>query len=104
MRNILGQSFFQIIIIVWMVFAGETLFYVPIGRSLSKGAPPTEHYSMIFHTFVMMQCFNEINSRKVHNEVNVFQGIFRTALFSVIVVGTIIVQFLLVEFIPDVVF
>jgi len=98
MRNILGHSYFQIIVILWMVFCGETMFYVPIGRGLSKGARPTEHYSMIFHTFVMMQCFNEINSRKVHNEMNVFEGIFRTSLFTVIVVGTILVQFVLCEY------
>ena len=35
------------------------------------------------------QCFNEINSRKIHNEYNVFSGIHKNLLFIVIVAGTV---------------
>lgn len=47
---------------------------------------------MIFHTFVMMQVFNEINSRKLGaNEYNVFKGFFNNLLFLVIMIITIVV-------------
>lgn len=39
-------------------------------------SPPSEHYTIIFNTFVMMQLFNEINARKIYGERNMFNGIF----------------------------
>jgi len=57
----------------------------------------TQHYTIIFNVFVLMQCFNEINSRKIHNEINVFEGIHKNLLFVFIVVGTVIGQVALIE-------
>mmetsp|Transcript_5585 Transcript_5585/g.12989 ORF Transcript_5585/g.12989 Transcript_5585/m.12989 type:complete len:1056 (-) Transcript_5585:318-3485(-) len=57
----------------------------------------TQHYTMVFNVFVLMQIFNEINSRKIHNELNVFDGVFRNSFFLVIVIGTLITQFALIE-------
>merc|ERR1712072_234733 len=34
----------------------------------------SEHYTMIFNTFVLMQLFNEINARKLFGELNVWSG------------------------------
>ena len=45
-----------------------------------------------------LQIFNEINSRKVHNELNVFTGLFSNWLFLAILVGTAGVQAIIVEF------
>lgn len=39
-----------------------------------------------------MQLFNEINSRKIHGERNVFAGIFRNLIFCSVVLGTFISQ------------
>jgi Ca2+ transporting ATPase len=56
------------------------------------------HFTMIFNTFVMMQVFNEINSRKIGEfEYNVFEGFFNNTLFIFIEVLTIVVQIVLVE-------
>jgi hypothetical protein len=52
---------------------------------------------MVFHAFVFLQVFNEINARKLHNEINVFKGIEHHNMFIAVFVGTVIVQFLLVE-------
>jgi len=57
----------------------------------------TQHYTMVFNVFVLMQIFNEVNSRKIHNELNVFDGVFKNAFFLVIVIGTLVVQFALIE-------
>ena len=32
----------------------------------------SRHFTFVFNTFVMMQVFNFINSRKLHEEVNIF--------------------------------
>lgn len=59
----------------------------------------TEHYSIIFHTFVFMQIFNELNARKIGaTEYNIFHGFFNNFLFLGIVLGTIIVQCLLIQY------
>ena len=39
-----------------------------------------------------MQLFNEINSRKIHGERNVFSGIFHNLIFCSVVLGTFIGQ------------
>jgi Ca2+ transporting ATPase len=47
-------------------------------------------FTMVFHTFVFMQVFNEINSRKIKaNEFNVFSNFFNNYLFIVIEIVTI---------------
>jgi len=61
------------------------------------GGGTNQHYTMVFNVFVLMQVFNEINARKIHNEVNVFEGIMKNTFFIVIVIGTFLVQVLLIE-------
>jgi len=56
-------------------------------------------YTMIFNTFVFMQVFNEINSRKLgEHEYNVFVGFFNNPLFLLIMLFTIVVQMAMVEY------
>ena len=42
---------------------------------------PSVHFTIIFNAFVLMTLFNEINARKIHNERNVFSGIFNNFFF-----------------------
>lgn len=71
---------------------GEKLFDIDSGRNTPLHAPPSEHYTIVFNTFVLMQLFNEINARKIHGERNVFEGIFNNLIFCSIVFGTFIIQ------------
>lgn len=71
---------------------GEKIFDIDSGRNTPLHAPPSEHYTIVFNTFVMMQLFNEINARKIHGERNVFDGIFNNLIFCSIVFGTFIIQ------------
>uniref|UniRef100_A0A671Z241 Calcium-transporting ATPase n=1 Tax=Sparus aurata TaxID=8175 RepID=A0A671Z241_SPAAU len=95
MKNILGQGVYQLIIIFTLLFAGEQIFDIDSGRNAPLHAPPSEHYTIVFNTFVMMQLFNEINARKIHGERNVFEGIFNNLIFCSIVfdVGVFVLQF-----------
>ena len=45
---------------------------------------------MVFNVFVMLQVFNEFNSRKINNEWNIFSHIFDNPMFWYIIIGTII--------------
>uniref|UniRef100_A0A8C6Y5K7 Calcium-transporting ATPase n=1 Tax=Naja naja TaxID=35670 RepID=A0A8C6Y5K7_NAJNA len=98
MKNILGHAFYQLVVVFTLLFAGEKIFDIDSGRNAPLHAPPSEHYTIVFNTFVMMQLFNEINARKIHGERNVFEGIFNNAIFCTIVLGTFIVQVIIVQF------
>ncbi|KAM5182452.1 plasma membrane calcium-transporting ATPase 4-like isoform 2-T3 [Mantella aurantiaca] len=98
MKNILGHAVYQLTIIFTLLFAGETFFDIDSGRNAPLHSPPSEHYTIVFNTFVMMQLFNEINARKIHGERNVFENIFRNPIFCAVVVGTFAAQIVIVEF------
>ena len=97
LRSILGQFLYQCGVLGTILFAGEDIFEIPNGRGRGHGASPTHHYTLVFHTFVMLQVFNEISSRKVNGEWNILDGIMRNWLFHVIIWGTLVVQYVLVE-------
>ncbi|XP_064174875.1 plasma membrane calcium-transporting ATPase 1-like isoform X4 [Anguilla rostrata] len=98
MKNILGHGVYQLTIIFTLLFAGEQIFDIDSGRNAPLHAPPSEHYTIVFNVFVMMQLFNEINARKIHGERNVFEGIFNNLIFCSIVFGTFIIQIVIVQF------
>ncbi|XP_053150604.1 plasma membrane calcium-transporting ATPase 2 isoform X8 [Hemicordylus capensis] len=98
MKNILGHAVYQLTLIFTLLFVGEKMFKIDSGRNAPLHSPPSEHYTIIFNTFVMMQLFNEINARKIHGERNVFDGIFRNPIFCTIVLGTFAVQIVIVQF------
>ncbi|XP_061470212.1 plasma membrane calcium-transporting ATPase 3 isoform X6 [Rhineura floridana] len=98
MKNILGHAVYQLIIIFTLLFVGEIFFDIDSGRNAPLHSPPSEHYTIIFNTFVMMQLFNEINARKIHGERNVFDGIFGNPIFCTIVLGTFGIQIMIVQF------
>uniref|UniRef100_A0A671PTB0 Calcium-transporting ATPase n=1 Tax=Sinocyclocheilus anshuiensis TaxID=1608454 RepID=A0A671PTB0_9TELE len=98
MKNILGHAVFQLTIIFTLLFVGEKIFDIDSGRNALLHSPPSEHYTIIFNTFVLMQLFNEINARKIHGERNVFDGIFANPIFCSIVLGTFAIQIVIVQF------
>ncbi|KAM5287769.1 plasma membrane calcium-transporting ATPase 1 isoform 4-T4 [Ctenodactylus gundi] len=98
MKNILGHAFYQLVVVFTLLFAGEKFFDIDSGRNAPLHAPPSEHYTIVFNTFVLMQLFNEINARKIHGERNVFEGIFNNAIFCTIVLGTFVIQIIIVQF------
>ena len=87
------HSIFQLVVVFVLVFAGAELFNIDsaIDRA-DDDKEPTQHFTIVFNTFVMMQIFNEINARKVHGERNVFKGIMNNRFFVVIIMGTMALQ------------
>ncbi|XP_040059133.1 plasma membrane calcium-transporting ATPase 1 isoform X1 [Gasterosteus aculeatus] len=98
MKNILGHAVYQLVIIFTLLFAGEKIFDIDNGRNTPLHSPPSEHYTIVFNVFVMMQLFNEINARKIHGERNVFEGIYRNPIFCTVVLGTFALQIVIVQF------
>ncbi|KAF8372116.1 mca-3 [Pristionchus pacificus] len=97
-KNILGHALYQLVLLFTLIFYGEHLFNIHNGRWAPLHAPPSQHFTIVFNTFVMMTLFNEINARKIHGERNVFQGLFSNPIYYSIWIGTFISQILIVQF------
>ncbi|CAG9840522.1 unnamed protein product [Diabrotica balteata] len=92
MKNILGQAIYQLVVIFTLLFVGDKILDIESGRGVAIGHPPTQHFTVIFNTFVMMTLFNEFNARKIHGQRNIFEGIFTNPIFYTIWIGTCVAQ------------
>ncbi|KAJ8923536.1 hypothetical protein NQ315_010114 [Exocentrus adspersus] len=92
MKNILGQAVYQLTVIFSLLFISNREEEKKIGKG------PTEHFTVIFNSFVMMTLFNEFNARKIHGQRNVFEGIFTNPIFYTIWIGTCLAQVLIIQY------
>jgi magnesium-transporting ATPase (P-type) len=102
-RQIIGVSVWNIIVMVMLIIfgplmAGLTYSYTDTtNTSGPAGEAKRRHMTLIFNSFVMMQLFNEINCRKIgRRDFNVFESMFHNIYFLVIVLGTFLVQYILI--------
>lgn len=72
-KNIVLHAIYQLTILLVITFKGSDILNITSG---AKVKVPTQHFTIVFNTLVMMTLFNEINSRKVHGERNVFKVIY----------------------------
>lgn len=56
--------------------------------------------SMVFNTFIWMQLFNEINARRINDELNVISGIFNSWIFPSVWVITVACQVIIMVIEP----
>lgn len=73
-------------------FTGPTFFDIDTGIGGDIHSPPTQHFTIIFNTFVMMTLCNEVNARKIHGQRNILEGLRRNPVFIVIWIGTFVAQ------------
>ncbi|KAK4302859.1 hypothetical protein Pmani_025084 [Petrolisthes manimaculis] len=98
MKNILGQAVYMLIVTCTLLFYGDKLLGIDSGRNALLHDPPSQHFTVIYNTFVMMTLFNEINARKIHGERNVFRGIHKNPIFYCIWFGTLVIQIIIVQY------
>lgn len=104
--NMLGQSSYQIIVIMVILFEGPNIFGFLPGHMVEKDntfydgykKQNSVHYTFIFNAFVWMQLFNEINARKLKGEFQVWKGMHKNCLFCSILLITSVLQVIMVEF------
>ena len=100
--NILSQGIFQILILLFIIFKGDSLFGVNSDRELEHYEWNNEHgyhFTIFFDIFVFLQVFNSINARKLNqNEINVFEGIKDNIYYILVQSFIILGQILLVTF------
>ena len=86
LRNIIGQSVYQLTVMFVILYAGQ--YFLDVESTVEKiqqdphaSKELSKQFTLVFNAFVLMTLFNEINSRKLHGERNVFKGIFRNPFF-----------------------
>jgi Ca2+-transporting ATPase len=119
-RFILCHASYQVVILLVLLFEMRNMFWfhdVDPGRPLLSGLPqnlypwcldegslcadldmPRQDTTIIFNTFVLMQVFNEFNARFLEDEINIFAGIFTNHIFWIVIVITLGLQGIIVEF------
>ncbi|XP_072992596.1 calcium-transporting ATPase 10, plasma membrane-type-like [Typha latifolia] len=93
-RNILGQSFYQFIVIWYLQTEGKGLF------RLEDPSSDATLNTLIFNTFVFCQVFNEISSREME-KIDVFKGILDNYVFVGVIATTVIFQVIIVQYLGD---
>ena len=126
-KHIFGQAIPQVILLLIFMFDGENIFrefetdddkvchnpdnkdFVCSGRYYNfdtgkdyKGSNwddygPSRHFTYIFNIFIWFQLFNEINSRRIKDEISVFQGLVKAYWFIIIWFITASVQVIIVQ-------
>ena len=86
LRNIVGQSIYQLTIMFMILYSGEYFLGVESTVKRIQDDPHvaqelSDQFTLVFNAFVLMTLFNEINARKLHGERNVFKGIFSNPFF-----------------------
>ncbi|XP_040357807.1 plasma membrane calcium-transporting ATPase 2 isoform X2 [Ixodes scapularis] len=94
MKNILGHAIYQLTVIFVLLFLGPEIFDIDPGM----GVRLSEHFTIIFNTFVMMTLFNEVNARKIHGERNIFEGLLTNPIFYSILIITAVAQVIIVQY------
>ena len=83
-KMILGQSIYQVIIILIFHFLGHAI--LGIDHSDHGNAVVT---TLVFNVFVFAQIFNSVNCRRLDNKLNIFEGIFKNRYFiAITLIGT----------------
>jgi len=107
-KHIIWMSLYQCIVLFVILFAGEHFIPEPdVALRYGRDSPyvypgrlynwdgsdlykkyekdgASRHLTFVFTTFVFMQIFNMIASRKIHDELNIFDGLFTNAIFCIL--------------------
>ena len=90
---------------MWKMIIGQSVYQLAVGLTLHLAGPSSflssytdpERRTLVFNTFVFMQIFTLVNSRRIDNKLNVLEGLHRDHLFllmmAVMVTGQVLIVF-----------
>ncbi len=105
-RNVLVQSFFQLAVLFLLLYLGPSWLGTNDGDQCVKVDADNiciiqdhTHYTVVFNVFVFCQIFNEFNARSIGDDWKAaFQGLSTNPMFIAIILISIVVQFVFVQF------
>ena len=95
-KQIFVNSVWQIFIILLLTFEpniANGVFFLKPGQFGTR-----VHLTSIFNMFVWLQLFAKLHARKIHDEVNIFEGLLESKMALLVIFLIIIGQILIVEF------
>ncbi|KDN51974.1 calcium-translocating P-type ATPase [Tilletiaria anomala UBC 951] len=95
-KMIIGQSIYQLALILILNFAGARIFHHTPADQLAYETQKLELSALIFNAFVWCQLFSQVNSRRLDRRLNIFEGIHRNPWFIGIMLIEIGAQILIV--------
>lgn len=79
-KMILGQAIYQLAVTFMLYFAGDKLLNAHLSHT-NPELRADQLSTVVFNSFVWMQIFNEFNNRRLDNNFNIFEGMFRNYWF-----------------------
>jgi Ca2+-transporting ATPase len=67
-------------------------------RQMEEVIGPSRHLTFIFTAFVFMQIFNMFAARKIHDELNIFEGIHTNFVFIIVLVLIVLGQWVITSY------
>ena len=80
-KMIIGQSLYQLIVILVLNFAGPRIFNFNYNDPVIATQQRVELGALVFNAFVWCQLFSQINSRRLDRKLNIFEGVHRNPWF-----------------------
>jgi Ca2+ transporting ATPase len=110
-RNMLGQTLYQLAALLILLFLGYRLPVFCLASetgdhrckiesvwdAAEQESKPSQLFTLVFNSFIQMTLFNEINSRKVDGDRNVFKNILDNPFFIGIWLACFGLQVLIVQ-------
>ncbi|EFC45475.1 P-type II calcium ATPase [Naegleria gruberi] len=99
--HIIGQGLYQLVVLLGLYYTGyQYLCYDGkcLATAVGDYSASEVNNTIVFNAFVFCQLFNELNSRKINNEWNIFESIHKSWMFIVIFFFTGIMQAIIVQF------
>lgn len=104
--NIFGQVCYQLLVLLFLNYFGTFIFFdesfnlvtLPEIDSDFKYTDRMTMDTILFHTFVLMNLFNQLNSRVVDaEEKNAFKNLLNNKLFIIVLAAEFVVQYIFVD-------
>ena len=105
-RNIVLQTTYQLVVLIVMLYSVPYWFGIAYNYVETDfyGTNPDsifmkQHYTIIFNTFVIMNLFNQLSSRKLGwSEINIFSEFFNNKWFILVITAEGVLQWFIVEY------
>ncbi|KAG2496224.1 hypothetical protein HYH03_005822 [Edaphochlamys debaryana] len=95
LRYMLTQAAYQIAVLFFILYALPSVLPGRYGTGVDPDH--VRSLSLLFNTFIFCQVFNEINSRRISDELNVFARLHRSPIFVAVLLVTVGAQVIIVE-------
>jgi magnesium-transporting ATPase (P-type) len=103
-RQILGQSLYQIIVMIFLMYFGGLVFFTESFNLITTDDQDTKRKTLntiCFHSFILMNLFNSINCRivdtKEATELNIFKTLFNNLTFWIVLGIEVFIQHMMLN-------